>query len=340
MIGNRIVPIFVAIGLFFIMVSALEISIGPVSIPVQHLIGEAWGYFHGMRTTDAVVVGAVRLPRWLAAVMIGAGLGSTGAVMQALFRNPMADPAIIGVSSGASLGAVIVIQSGLSQLSQWSTPLGAFTSGIIVVFVIYQLSTYKGRTAIYSLLLAGVAISSFCSAIVTLLLSLAQLETMHEMLFWLIGGLDGITWPSVGIVSIVVLLGLGLYTIQAPSLDIISIGEEQAEGVGVPLQRTKRFLFIISALVVGACVSVSGVIGFIGLIVPHLLRMVVGPRHQLLIPASALGGASLLCLCDVIARMVFEPVELNVGIVTACLGAPFFLYLLRKQDRGIYREEG
>lgn len=337
---QRLILVFTGLSLVFIIAALLEVSLGPMNIPFSHLFGKGWGYFHGSHSAEAVVIGAVRLPRWVAAVAVGAGLAGTGAVMQAVFRNPMADPAVIGVSSGASLGAVVMMQTGLSRISQWSTPIGAFISGIATVFIIYQLSTRRGRTAIYSLLLAGVALSSFCSALVTLLLSLVPLETMHEILFWLIGGLDGMTWPSVGMVTVVVVLGLILYMKLAPALDIISIGEEQAVGVGVPMQRLKQLLFAVSALVVAACVSVSGVIGFVGLIVPHLLRFWVGPKHQYLIPASALGGAALLSLCDVGARMIFAPAELNVGIVTACLGAPFFLYLLRKQDSRIYREEG
>jgi iron complex transport system permease protein len=325
--------VFAALSLTLLLSAALELSLGPVKLPVLNLLPDAWDYFHGGRSTEDVVMGAIRLPRLLAAAAVGAGLAGTGTVLQAVFRNPMADPAMIGVSSGASLGAVITIQAGLSHLNQWSTPLGAFISGLTVVYTIYKLSTNRGRTAIYSLLLAGVAISSFCGAMVTLLLSLAPLESMQEMLFWLIGGLNGITWSAVGTVFIVVLTGLLLFMKQAHALDIVSIGEEQAEGVGVPLQRTKQIVLLTSAIVVGACVSVSGVIGFVGLIVPHLLRFWVGPRHQLLIPAAAIGGAALLILCDLIARMVFLPVELNVGVVTSCLGAPFFLYLLQKQDK-------
>jgi iron complex transport system permease protein len=310
----------------------LEISLGPLKISITKLLPETWSYFHGSRTTEAVVLGAVRWPRLLTAAAVGAGLAGTGAVLQAIFRNPLADPAIIGVSSGASLGAVITIQTGLSHLNQTNTPLGAFVCGLLVVYLIYKLSSRQGRTSIYTLLLAGVAISSFCGALVTLLLSLAPLATMKEMLFWLIGGLDGIAWKSVGTVLAVVCIGLFIYIRQAHALDIISIGEEQAEGVGVRLQRTKQIIFATSAFVVGACVSVSGVIGFVGLIVPHLLRFWTGPKHRYLIPASAIGGAALLSLCDLFARMVFLPVELNVGVVTSCLGAPFFLYLLRKQE--------
>lgn len=328
---NRFVSFLFLIAILIIS-AALEVSLGPMRIPISKLLIETWGYFHNSHTTEAVVIGAVRLPRLFAAMAVGGGLAGTGAVLQALFRNPMADPAIIGVSSGASLGAVVMIQTGLSRFNLWCTPLGAFVSGVLVVYLIYTLSSRQGKTSMYSLLLAGVAFSSFCSAMVTILLSLAPLETMQKMLFWLIGGLDGITWNQVGVVSFLVLVGILIFASQAYALDIVTIGEEQAEGVGVSLQRIKKLLLATSAFVVGACVSISGVIGFVGLIVPHLLRFWFGANHRYLIPASAIGGAALLTLCDLVARMIFLPVELNVGVVTSCLGAPFFLYLLRKQN--------
>ncbi|MCF8564892.1 iron ABC transporter permease [Alicyclobacillus tolerans] len=324
-----------AIG--FCAAGALELSLGPMGTPVAKIPADIWGYFTGGHSTDDVVLGAIRLPRLFVASLVGAGLASTGTVLQAMFRNPMADPAIIGVSSGGSLGAVLVIQFGLSQLSVWYVPLGAFASGLVTVFVIYRLATIRGRTSIYSLLLAGVAISSLCSAIVTLALSLAPLETMQQMLFWLMGGLDGSTWKNVFILTVFVLAGLAVYLYQAPALDLISIGEEQAEGVGVPIQYTKQITLAVSALVVGACVSATGVIAFVGLVVPHLLRLWIGPAHRNLIVASAIGGAVLMVLSDLVARMVLLPVELNVGIVTSCLGAPFFLFLLRRQESNAFR---
>jgi iron complex transport system permease protein len=328
---------FLCLGGVFVLAAVLEVSLGPMSIPPWRLVSDTWAYFHGVRSGEAVVMGAIRWPRLLVAVLVGAGLAGTGAVLQAVFRNSMADPAVIGLSSGASLGAVVMIQMGLAKLSLWSTPVAAFVSGLLVVYLIYRLATIQGRTAIHALLLAGVAVSSFCSAMVMLLMSLAPLETMQQMLFWLMGGLDGMTWTSVWMVMVFVIGGLFIYLWQADTLDILSLGEEQAEGLGVRLQATKQLLFATAALVVGACVSVSGVISFVGLIVPHLLRLWVGPRHRLLVPAAAIGGAALLALSDLIGRMALQPVELNVGIVTSCLGAPFFLYLLRRQYRAFER---
>ncbi len=312
----------------------LEISLGPLGIAPDKIISATLAYFHGSHGTDAVVMGAIRWPRALVAALVGAGLAATGAVLQAIFRNPMADPGIIGVSSGGSLGAVAAIQLGWSQGGIWVTPAAAFLTGLVTVWVIYRLATVQGRTALYALLLAGVALGSLASALMSLLLSLAPLETMQQMLFWLMGGLDGSTWPVAGVLAGVTLVGGLFYLWLAPALDVLSLGEEQAEGVGVPLQRMKQLALFASALVVGTCVSATGVIGFVGLIVPHLLRTWVGPGHRRLLPASALGGASLLLLADVVGRMALQPIELNVGIVTSCLGAPFFLYLLRRRTTG------
>jgi len=276
-------------------------------------------------------------PRLFVATLVGAGLASTGAVLQAIFRNSMADPAIIGVSSGGALGAVLTVQFGLAQLSQWYTPLGAFVSGLVVVFVIYRLATVRGKTSIYTLLLSGVALSSLSGAVVTLVLSLAPLETMQQMLFWLMGGLDGSTWSTVIMLAVFVTAGFVIYFFQAHALDLISIGEEQAEGVGVSIQFIKQVTLATAAFVVGACVSSTGVIAFVGLVVPHLLRLWVGPSHRNFILASAIGGALLMLLSDLVARMILLPIELNVGIVTSCLGAPFFLFLLRRQESNAYR---
>ncbi|MDQ0188946.1 FecCD family ABC transporter permease [Alicyclobacillus cycloheptanicus] len=331
------VVVLLLVVIAFLAAAAAEVAIGPIMIGPVKVVSQTLAYLHGSRSSDAVVMGAIRWPRMFGAAFVGAGLASTGAALQAVFRNPMADPGLIGVSSGGSLGAVIVIQLGLAAANQWWTPLGAFASGLLTVLLIYRIATVSGRTAIYSLLLAGVAVSSFCSAMVSLLMSLAPLNTMQEMLFWLMGGLDGVTWMSVLMVGTFAVIGFVVYGRYARALDILSIGEEQAEGVGVHLQRVKQVMFITAAFVVGACVSVSGVIAFVGLIVPHLMRIFIGPSHRWLLPASALGGAVLVLVSDLVARMAFLPIELNVGIITASLGAPFFLYLLRRRDTSMRR---
>lgn len=331
--GRSSAGLLILVGLFCVS-AILEVSLGSLRIPFDHILPDTWAYFHGGRSPEAVVIGAIRWPRFWVAAFVGAGLATTGAVLQAVFRNSMADPAIIGVSSGAALGAVAVISLGWASTSQWLTPLGAFATGLATVFIVYRLGTIGGRTAVHSLLLSGVAVSSFSSAVVMLLMSLTPYQTALQMMFWLMGGLDGSSWGEAGLVGSMVVVGLIVYLSQARALDILSVGEEQAEGVGVHLQAVKQVVLLVATFVVGACVSVSGVIGFVGLIVPHLMRLWMGPVHRVLIPASALGGATLLMVADIIARMALSPSELNIGIVTSCLGAPFFLFLLRRHYAG------
>lgn len=332
---KRFPPItaLVFLSILLLLVAAVEISVGPMWLPLDRIVPDARAYFFGVHSADAVVMGAIRLPRVVVALFVGAGLASTGAVLQAVFRNPMADPGVIGVSSGAALGAVFSMQLGAAALGVWAVPIFAFFAGLITVFVIYALATVKGFTSIYSLLLAGVAISALSGAGVDLLLSLSPLQSLQQALFWLMGGLDGSTWTNALLVGVFSVIGFLIFWIEAPTLDLLSLGDEQAHGVGVHVERKKRLLLTICALIVGSCISVSGAIGFIGLIVPHIIRLVIGPSHRLLLPASAIGGAILLIASDIIARTVLMPVEINIGIVTSALGVPFFLFLLRKQQR-------
>ena len=316
-----------------VVVTVVEIAVGPLGIAITKILPDAIAYFRGATSVDAVVMGAVRLPRVVVAAFVGVGLASAGVALQAVFRNPMADPGVIGVSSGGSLGAVLVIAMGLSGLSIWVVPLAAFSTGLITVFVIYALATYRGYTSIYALLLSGVAIGSLAGAVVDLLLSLEPLQTMQQALFWLMGGLDGSTWSSAGIVASFSTIGLLFFMMEAPTLDLLSLGDEQAISVGVHVEAHKRLVLVFSALVVGSCISVSGAIGFVGLIVPHVMRLLIGPSHRFLLLTSALGGAILLIFSDILARTVLMPSEINIGIVTSVLGVPFFLMLLRHQQK-------
>ncbi|WP_067622469.1 FecCD family ABC transporter permease [Alicyclobacillus acidiphilus] len=322
----------------FLVSSALEIGIGPMAIPFWRIIPDTWQYIHGQHTTDATVIGALRWPRLLVAILVGAGLAVSGCVLQAVFKNPMSDPGVIGVSSGGALGAVLTIALGWSAKSIWVTPVGAFVCGLLVVFIIYRLATIGRRTHLYALLLAGVAMGSLCSAIITAILDLSPLEAMQQMMFWLFGGLDGSDWHEVILLACTDAVVLTAFVALAWALDIMVTGEEHAEGVGVPVQRVKQVTLAMCALLVGICVSTTGVISFVGLIVPHVLRYFVGARHRALIPASALGGAILLSLADLLARTALSPIELNVGVVTSCLGAPFFLYLLFRRGQVWGRE--
>lgn len=328
---------FVILAVCLAVSMVLEIGIGPMAIPVSHIIPDTFAYLSGHHSPDSIVIGAIRWPRLLVAMLVGSGLAIAGAVLQAVFKNPMSDPGVIGVSSGGALGAVLTISLGWSASSAWATPVGAFVCSFIVVILIYRLSTSRQRTNLYALLLAGVALGSLCSAIITAILDFSPAQTMQQMMFWLFGGLDGSNWHEVWLLAVFDLIAMVLFMVMAWALDIMMTGEENAEGVGVPVQRIKQLTLVLCALLVGVCVSTTGVISFVGLIVPHLLRQFVGSRHRLLLPACALGGAMLLTLSDLVARTVFSPVELNVGVVTSCLGAPFFLYLLFRRQRAWQR---
>ncbi|ELZ82874.1 vitamin B12 ABC transporter permease BtuC [Haloferax larsenii] len=277
--------------------------------------------------TARIIVLSVRLPRILLASLVGFALATAGVVMQGFFRNPMADPSIIGVSSGAAVGAVATIALSLS------VPFGlhgaAFASAVITAFVVYLLATENGRTPVATLLLAGVAVQTFLGAVISFLLLQAG-ESLRQVVFWLMGHLAGATWDEVALLALVLPIPVGILLAYARDLNVLLLGEDDAQSLGIEVERTKRLLLATASVVTAAAVSVSGVIGFVGLVVPHMLRLVVGPDHRVLLPASALAGASFLVVTDTIARN--GAAEIPVGVVTAALGAPFFLYLLRTRE--------
>lgn len=280
---------------------------------------------------EAIVL-YLRLPRVILAALVGGALALAGAVLQGLFRNPMADPGIIGVSSGGALGAVIAVMGGLAVNALWSLPVLAFVGAAGATWAIYILSTQAGRTPLATLLLAGLAVSAFATAITSLLLTLAQdIFAFREVLFWLLGGLDGRGWPHVGLAAGPILVGGLFLLLFADELNIVAAtGEAGASSVGVEMQQTKRRLLMLTALITAAAVSVSGIIGFVGLIVPHIVRLIVGPDHRALLPASFLGGACFLIWADLVTRTLVPTHDLRLGVVTALLGAPFFVYLLQR----------
>lgn len=315
--------------------------IGAVFIPLSAVLDSLWtavvgqpSASHASAGQTAIVV-HLRLPRVALALLVGGGLAVAGAVLQGLFRNPMADPGIIGVSSGGALGAVSVLAFGGALQSPWLLPVAAFVGAASATLLIYGLATRQGRTSLVAFLLAGMAMSALLGAITSFVMTLVQnVFALREILFWLLGGLEGRGWRHVGMIAGPVLLGVLALGIFARELNILAVsGEEGARSVGVNQTRLKAWTLGLTALVTGAVVSVSGIIGFVGLIVPHLVRLVVGPDHRVLLPASFLGGALLLVWADVAARTVFAPEELRLGVLTAVLGAPFFLVLLRQRLR-------
>ncbi len=294
-----------------------------------------------LSASDRVIVFDIRLPRVVLGILIGAALAVSGAVMQGLFRNPLADPAIVGVSAGASLGAIAVIVVGSTILQPFvalfgifALPLAAFFSGLVVTLVLYRVATRRGQTSIATMLLAGIALAALAMAVSGLLIYVADDQQIRELTFWMLGSLGGASWSKVWSAGPIILAGLAATPFLARALDALALGEATANHLGIPVQRAKNSAILVVAAVTGASVAVSGEIGFVGIVVPHLLRLLIGPSHRYLLPCSALLGASLLLLADAVSRTIVAPAELPIGIVTALVGAPFFLWILLRR-RGL-----
>lgn len=327
---------FGALLLASVFVSA---SLGPARIPLHvgagvalEAVGLPTAWAREASPTQQQVVRAIRLPRILAAALVGATLALVGATMQALFRNPMADPGIVGVSAGGSLGAVLAIGSGAAALHWIVLPGAAFLGALVAASAVFLFSLRHGRSQTATLLLGGIAVTYLCSAATSAIISFTyDRDTLREMLFWLLGGFDNRAWEHVQVLAPVTLLGGALLLLNARNLNLLLLGEEDAQSLGLPVQRVRLLLLAASALMTGVAVAISGLVGFVGLVVPHVVRLIVGPDHRLLLPLSALGGAWFLLAADTAARTLIQPTELRVGIVTALVGSPFFLYLLARQ---------
>jgi iron complex transport system permease protein len=276
----------------------------------------------------------VRLPRVLLAVLTGAALSLSGAVMQGLFRNPMADPGILGVSSGAGLGAVIAIGTGLAARAIFFLPICASIGSLAASFLIFALSVRKGKIPVMNLILSGIAVSMFLSAVTTVLLSFISGDQVKQYIFWTVGNLNRSRWESIKLVIIPLILCTTALLGLAKELNIMLLGEEEAQSVGLNPVRIRKLMLVLASVNTAVCVAVTGTISFVGLIVPHIMRLIVGPDHRVLLPSSVLGGAVFLVLCDLVGRVVLIPEEISVGIVTSLLGAPYFLFLLNRTKRG------
>jgi iron complex transport system permease protein len=281
---------------------------------------------------DAVIVD-LRLPRVILAALVGACLASAGVLYQALFRNPLADPYILGMSAGAGLGAVIALTATASAtaLRFGVVPAGAFVGAVLTIVVVVRLASLRGTLDVTSLLLAGVALSYVLAALTSFVMVFFR-ESMASVVFWMMGGLTAASWPYVFMVTPMLAAGLAVPMSSTRELNLMLLGEERAGELGVDVERFKRLLLAAGALLVAAAVSVSGLIGFVGLMTPHMVRLIIGPDHRLLLPASAIGGAVVMVLADLIARTVLAPVEIPVGIVTALVGGPFFIWLLVRRN--------
>jgi iron complex transport system permease protein len=282
------------------------------------------------------IVWNLRLPRLALALLVGAGLAAAGVVMQAFFQNPMADPYIVGVSAGSALGATLgmVVWSGASVLGLAARTVFAFAGATGVTVLVYLLARRGGRVQTVTLLLTGLAVSALASAICSLLLMVARAHDMQLVVFWLMGSVADRGWTAVRVLTGPVCLGLlAAYTLSR-ELNVLLMGEESAHHLGVDVERTRLLLLGISSVLAAACVSLTGMIGFVGLIVPHFMRSLSGPDHRVLLPAAAIGGGVLVAIADVVARSIAAPLELPIGIITSILGCPFFLFLLQRSRAG------
>jgi iron complex transport system permease protein len=329
------------LGLSFVAAVLLGVAFGAVWIsPLDTVRLVAWkvGLMDrpDVPRSVEVILFELRLPRVLLAVVVGAGLAASGTVFQGLFRNPMADPAIIGVSSGAALGAIAVIVGGGSgALGGMGVSLAAFAGALVTAFLVYRLARIGPAVQVATMLLAGIAVAAVISGVLSLVMSLAG-EEIRSIYFWLLGGLGARGWRALGAVAPLMAVGIAASLAMGHSLNLIVLGEERAAQLGVEVDRFKRSAVAVGALLAASAVSVSGVIGFVGLMTPHVLRLLVGADHRRLLPAVLVAGPTFLILADLAARVVLSPEELPVGAVTALLGGPFFLYLLRRERRAAH----
>ncbi len=330
---------FALLGILLVLAIVVAVCVGAVPISPVSVIRLAARSI-GLRTaaapdhTTAIIIAQLRLPRVIAALLVGCALAACGVVMQGLFRNPMASPEILGVSAGGSLGAVIAITTGLAGMSQLFLPLLTIAGAFLSTTLIYLLSSSRGTTSLLFIIIAGMAISALFGGVTSGLLLFARQYEVSQYVFWTMGGLDGRTWEHVLLSAPVLVPGVIALTFFSRELNLFSLGEEGAHALGVHVERIKRVLLVLAAVVTGVAISVSGPVGFVGLLVPHLLRMLVGPDHRRLLPAAALGGGLFLVVCDLIGRSVAPPFEIRVGIITAVIGSPYLLSLiLRTQKR-------
>jgi iron complex transport system permease protein len=317
--------------LFAIVVFSLKVGAYPISVSdvVMTLVRGAIGHWSSIPSSDNLIVFGLRLPRIALGVLVGAALSVSGASFQALLRNPLADPYVLGVSSGAALGAIVSLAF-LPHFA-WTMQLLAFVGALLTIAAVYFLGRRGGQLDSTTLLLAGIIAASFLSAVIMFLMTTVSGRDLRGMAFWLMGDLATPPAVRLSFLFVVLLVGIGAIYTTASDLNLILTGEREAHHLGVNVARVKLVVYVGASLLTGLAVSVSGAIGYVGLLIPHVIRMIFGSDYRLLIPASALGGAIAVCLADTLARTIVAPIELPVGAMTAAIGAPVFIYLLRRR---------
>jgi len=334
--------IIATLSLMLALGGVLASSLGSVSVPLRSVARILLDKLPGLHlvpvwsASEEAIIVQIRLPRVFTAMAVGAALATAGVIFQGLLRNPMADPYIIGTSGGAALGATLalfilahlrVLWLGFSLVS-----LCAFTGAILAVLMVYGIARVGQRTPITTLLLSGFALSSMLAALMSFLMVLSR-SSLRRIIFWTMGGLSSSTWPQIRVAGPIILASMLLSYLFATDLNAFLLGDEQAAALGVEVEQRKFLLLMLGSLLTGTAVSISGLVGFVGLVIPHIVRLIFGPDHRLLLPASALVGGLFLLLSDLLARLVMAPAEIPVGIITALVGAPFFIYLLRRSKK-------
>lgn len=331
--------VLVVLGLMLLVSVVVAASTGQLKIPagevvgsVLHKLGLDWGSVPAHPQGEATLW-QVRFPRLVMAALVGAALATAGAVMQGVFGNPLAEPGVVGVSSGAAVAAAAVIVFDLVAFGQWTVAAGAFVGGLVTTFAVYLLARDNGRTEVVTLVLTGVAINAMAGAALAFLMFLGDTSAREEIVFWQMGSLNGSRNSQVWVVLPVVLVGIVLSLVIARKLDLLALGDKAARHVGVDVEKLRVLAIVLVAVLTAGAVAFAGIIAFVGLIVPHLMRMIVGPGHRALVPASALGGAVLLVLADLWARTAIAYADLPIGMVTSLIGGPVFFWLLRRARR-------
>lgn len=309
----------------------LAIRLGHVPLGSAEVVGALFG--RGEPATRDIVL-SLRLPRAALAIFVGGGLSLAGATFQALLRNPLAEPYILGISGGAAVGAIAVLASGLTAAGSWALPVAAFVGALVAVALVFGVASAADRRLdVRVLLLAGVVVGAFFTAVMAFILSISQAEVVRDAVLWMMGSLQFASWRDVAVAATYTIPATLVVLALARPLNLMSIGEETASFLGTDVERVKRIAYATASLLTAAGVAVAGVIGFVGLIVPHAVRLVVGSDYRVLLPLSFLAGAAFLTVADIVARMALQPTEIPIGVVTAFVGVPFFLVLLRRSIR-------
>ena len=332
-----LLPLFcllVVVMIGSVSVGSVDLSVSVVWNIVLSRFGFGGSGEPGWTKAAETIVWDIRMPRIMLAALFGAGLGAAGTAYQGVLRNPLADPYILGVSSGASFGAAafILFGGGWAVFGSWTLPFVAFVCGLLTLLAVYRLASMNGTIQVETLLLSGVVVQAFLGAGLSLLLSMSG-EKMQNIVYWLLGSLTLSDWESGAVIAPYVFGGIAIMWLLTREMNILALGEHKAHHLGMNVSRVRLTLLVTASLAAGASVAVSGVIGFVGLIIPHMMRFVTGSDYRVLLPVSAVAGAILLVVADTAARTVLDPQELPIGVITAFLGAPFFAYLLRRRRK-------